>query len=186
MKQLLVLLAVLMLTACQPRNSENPDVVIDSAKENPCIECTKKIQNECIACLAKAGSDVAKQEACKKKASEDWTAKCSLLCKPPKEVPITIEIGSSREAEKTNKPADKTIQMVDFIEGLPILKDACTNGHVRTITVNNTCYNQMCCGGSWKYFVKKVDGKDVYCTCKLGESWTVNCDGNNYIIGCQE
>jgi hypothetical protein len=189
MRHLQLLLAVLFFVSCQQKSSETNDLVIDSAKENPCIECTKKVRNECLACLAKAGSDQAKIDACNAKASKDWTEKCSLICKPMDNATIldslTIEIGEAREAEKTKNAVDPTIRMTDRINGLPRVVESCSSaGFLRTITINNVCYSQMCCGGKWMFFYKEKDGRKIYCTCELGESWTVNCDGNAFIINC--
>lgn len=57
---------------------------------------------------------------------------------------------------------------------------ACTNGHIRTVTVNGKRYCQMCCGGQWQYFCW-ANGE---CVQPSHGPVTVNCAGNNWILDC--
>ena len=99
---------------------------------------------------------------------------------------INIEISAISMAEKTDQPADPDIRSTDTNDQGVTIKDACsTNGHIRKITVNGVCYVQMCCGGLWQYWYKDTSSGRVWCTCNLGQSWTFNCSGNNWIISCR-
>lgn len=74
-----------MFASCQRDNPsilQNGSFQIESAKENPCILCTQRIQAELAVCLQNAGNDQAKIKACNAKASSDWVAQCSAICKP--------------------------------------------------------------------------------------------------------
>lgn len=190
MKNLLVIFVVILFASCQQGNEnlKSSENEISTAMDNPCIQCTQRIQTQLASCLQSAGSDHAKIEACKAQAARDWTAQCSAICKPAASNTnaIEIEIGQIKQAEKTTSPNDKDIKMVASIDGAVNIKEACSgSGHIRTVTINGVCYASMCCGGQWMYFYKDIGGKRVWCTCSLGESWTVNCDGNNWIIGCR-
>ena len=188
MRKLIYLIAVVLtITSCQ-QNSSNSELAKIDAADNACIECTQKVQAQLAACLKSAGSDQAKIQACNSQASKDWVAKCSAICKPgiDKFSEMEIQIGETRQAEKTNKPADGTVHMVASIDGGVVVKEPCSgNGHIRTITVNGRCYSQMCCGGQWMFFYQDRGRQRVWCTCNLSESWTVNCNGNNWIISCR-
>jgi hypothetical protein len=93
-----------------------------------------------------------------------------------------LEISKPIQAEKTDKPADKDVQSAETNDQGLTIKEACSgSGWIRRITYNGTCYVQMCCGGQWFFWHRG----NVWCTCNLGESWTVNCNGNNYIIPCR-
>ena len=60
----------------------------------------------------------------------------------------------------------------------------CSTANIRKKIVNGVCYCQMCCGGTWYYFYRIVNGKRVYQKC--GDSaMTVKCDGGNYILRCR-
>ena len=181
-----------IITSCQKnesRVSNTADLSIESAKDNQCIQCTQRIQASLAACLQQAGNDPKKVRACHEKAASDWTAQCSAICKPvspTNEKGLNIEIGEITQATKTDKPADKSIQLVSTLDDGITIKERCsTSGHLRKITVNGVCYSQMCCGGEWKFFSWDRNGRRYWCTCNLGENWTVNCDGNNWIINCR-
>lgn len=98
---------------------------------------------------------------------------------------IKIEISAISRAVKTDQPADPDVKSTPTTDDGLTIKDSCSDsGHIRKITVNGMCYVQMCCGGQWLFWYKDIGGKRVWCTCNLGQSWNVNCAGNNYIIGC--
>jgi len=186
-----MLLAIMLFASCQHAANERmnkEDFEISSAMDNPCIQCTQQVQIELASCLHSAGSDQSKKDACNTKAAKDWTEKCGAICKPSIETSndLTIEIGAPTNAEKSSKSVDSDVKMTSAIDGGVALKETCSgSGHLRKITVNGVCYSQMCCGGQWMFFYKDVGGKRVWCTCNLGESWTVSCDGNNWIVGCR-
>ncbi len=190
MRNLSIIILILFFYSCEQENKESrkkTENEISTASENACIQCTQKIQAQLASCIKKAGNDQKKIDECNAQAAKDWTNQCSALCKPGLTTSnsLEIEIGEIKQAEKTNKPADKNIKMVESIDGGVTIKEACSgNGHIRKVTVNGVCYLSMCCGGQWVYFYKDVAGKRIWCTCALGESWTVNCNGNNWIIGC--
>jgi hypothetical protein len=60
------------------------------------------------------------------------------------------------------------------------LAAGCTDGHIRSVTVNGVCYCQMCCGGQWVYFCYS-NGQCVRCS---DRPVTVNCAGKNWILDC--
>lgn len=98
---------------------------------------------------------------------------------------MNIDVSSTRMAEKTDKPADPDVFSTPTNDQGLTIKEACgTSGHLRTITVNGVCYNQMCCGGQWLFWYKDTANGKLWCTCNLNQSWTVNCSGNNWIIRC--
>ena len=100
---------------------------------------------------------------------------------------LTIEIKPGGMAEKSkDQPtpgvtSSKTVPVEGLPDGLQMKTEGCSSGHIQRVVVNGVCYVQMCCGGQWLYWHKG----DVWCTCNLGQSWTVNCDGNNWIIPCR-
>jgi hypothetical protein len=99
---------------------------------------------------------------------------------------LKIEIGKISRAEKTDRPADPDVKSTaenDF--GVSIAEACSDSGHIRSITVNGQCYKQMCCGGQWLFYYKDVGGRRIWCTCNLGESWTINCSGNTWILPCR-
>lgn len=99
---------------------------------------------------------------------------------------MKIEISATTQAERTDQPADPEVKSTDTNDQGVTMKEACSsNGHLRKITVNGQCYSQMCCGGQWMFFYKDTPNGRVWCTCNLGQSWTVNCSGNNWIINCR-
>jgi len=191
-KVLFFLFMAIMVTSCQtsePNVNSAADLSIESAKDNQCIQCTQRIQASLAICLQQAGNDQNKIRACNAKAASDWTTQCSAICKPAlptNEKAMNIEIGETTQATKTDKPADKSIHLVSALDDGTVIKERCSgSGHLRKITVNGVCYSQMCCGGEWKFFYWDRNGRRDWCTCNLGESWTVNCDGNNWIVGCR-
>ncbi|HEX9928928.1 MAG TPA: hypothetical protein VGB02_10380 [Pyrinomonadaceae bacterium] len=82
-------------------------------------------------------------------------------------------------AEKTDQEADPNIttKIDDTDRGAAPM--ACTDGHLRRVTVNGVCYCQMCCGGQWVYFCYS-NGQCIQCPGRV----TVNCAGNNWILSC--
>ncbi|RPH29307.1 hypothetical protein EHN07_06565 [Buttiauxella warmboldiae] len=99
---------------------------------------------------------------------------------------MDIEISSTVQAEKTDLPVDPDVYSTVTNDQDVTIKDSCSsNGSLRRITINGQCYAQMCCGGQWMYFYKDTPNGRLWCTCNLGQSWTVNCAGNNWIINCR-
>ena len=98
------------------------------------------------------------------------------------EAKFVIEVSAPVKAEKTDRPDDPEVKSTPTIEGVTI-KEACSQtGWIRSITVNGRCYKQMCCNGQWLYYYKDTPQGRVWCTCDLGQSWTV-CGG--YILPCR-
>jgi hypothetical protein len=99
---------------------------------------------------------------------------------------INIEIAEATKAEETTKQPDPDVKSRATNDKGISIREACSgSGQVRKVTVNGVCYAQMCCGGQWLFWVKTVNGREVWCTCNLNETWTVNCDGKNLLISCR-
>jgi hypothetical protein len=94
---------------------------------------------------------------------------------------MRIEIEHLGEAQRTDQPADPGVVSSPTNDKNIEIRETCTAGHIRRITVDGICYVQMCCGGQWLFWHRG----NTWCTCNLGQSWTVNCDGNNWIIPCR-
>ncbi len=99
---------------------------------------------------------------------------------------VKIEIAPSRQAEKTDKPADEGVKLIGTNDQGVSVEEACGgSGMIRRITVNGVCYAQLCCGGQWQFVYKDTTNGRIWCTCNLGQSWTVACAGANYIVPCR-
>lgn len=97
-----------------------------------------------------------------------------------------IHVGTPVKAQRSDRAADSDVQAVEAgPEGLTFTSESCENGWLRRITVNGVCYGQMCCNNTWWYYYRDTPNGRVWCTCNLGQSWSVNCSGETYFVACR-
>jgi hypothetical protein len=87
------------------------------------------------------------------------------------------------KAKQTKKPVKDGVEAKAAIDGTKEhVAEACSgSGWIRSVNVNGGCYKQMCCGGQWNYYTIGAQ----YCTCNLGQSWNISCDGHTNILPCR-